>query len=139
MRDTVQDLNLPSRKLIFIPVNDCSNIDLGGGSHWSLPVYHQADKSFYYYDSSGSYNLNNAKQLANKLVKHIHSSSTKATVLVRNTPQQSNGYDCGCFVLADSHYLAQQGGNDDLLLKNVNSQTARQVRQRLVQILKEHQ
>jgi len=143
VHDTVQDLNLSSRKLIFIPVNDCNNINAGGGSHWSLLVYHQSDHSFYYYDSSGSYNLNNAKQLANKLVKHIkpsNNSKTAATVLVRNTPQQSNGHDCGCFVLANSHYLAQQvNGDDGNLVKNVNGQTAKQIRQRLVQILKEHQ
>ena len=142
--EAVNELDLKNKQLIFIPVNDCSNVDCGGGSHWSLLVYHRRIKNtFYAYDSCNQYNLKSAKQLAHKLSRHITPGIKDAPVVEsRPSPQQSNGYDCGCYVLAMTHYLAEHKGNDkDLCNKSsgVHDQVASNVRQTLLNILMEHE
>ncbi|KAF1319338.1 Ubiquitin1-specific protease, partial [Globisporangium splendens] len=117
--DLGRGLNLDSKRVCFIPVND--NDQFGGEStHWSLLVYRRQERSFAHYDSSSGHNTHAAKKITTKFEKMLRlcgvidadsadENATKATfVSVRETPQQRNGYDCGMYVLVIAEYLCRK-------------------------------
>lgn len=90
-------LNFKKKSFAVMPLNDCENPNLPGGSHWSLLVYSQPEKAFYHIDSSSGTNYQAASKLAYKLSKYINHGEFK------NLPslQQTNSYDCGVFVICN--------------------------------------
>lgn len=95
-------LGLKNFQYVIIPVNDGAGTDSEDGSHWSLLVCKTVDKSFYYFDSVKDYNLSHAKKIAKKIFAHLNPSikDEEPVLTVCQTPQQSNSYDCGIYVLA---------------------------------------
>ncbi|KAI9100596.1 hypothetical protein DFS34DRAFT_563089, partial [Phlyctochytrium arcticum] len=95
--------NLDTREWIFLPVSDGSAAR-GGGSHWSLLVWHRGSRSFFYFDSMGNSNLDVAKATAQRLMPLVSSvSDDKPDVPgfeMVPCPQQQNGSDCGVYVMA---------------------------------------
>ena len=97
-------LNLASKTLIFFPINDGIQ-DQSYGSHWSLLVYKRICNSFYYFDSMGNSNLDIAISFKNA----IHNIFPAGSGFVKiSTPQQSNGFDCGAFIIAITQILAER-------------------------------
>jgi len=98
-------LEAEKRIFIFLPVNDCTQVESPGGSHWSLLVYCKNEDTFFHYDSSSGSNYSHAKQLAMKLSKFL--SPEEAAFVQPDTLQQKNGYDCGIHVLCNVDNIAE--------------------------------
>nr|GEY27567.1 NEDD8-specific protease 1 [Tanacetum cinerariifolium] len=72
LKEFLQPLNLPSKKLIIFPVNDNDDVAAaGGGSHWSLLAYEKTTNVFVHHDSLGSSNQYDAKRLYESLIPHM--------------------------------------------------------------------
>ncbi|XP_026282755.1 sentrin-specific protease 8 [Frankliniella occidentalis] len=103
-------LQVEKRTFVFLPVNDCTQVESPGGSHWSLLVFCKNEDSFFHFDSSSGSNYGQAKQLASKLSKFL--SASEAGVFVQaDTLQQKNGYDCGIHVLCNVDLIAEYCAN----------------------------
>ncbi|TPX41078.1 hypothetical protein SeMB42_g05752 [Synchytrium endobioticum] len=101
--------NLSVQRAIFCPMTDVTSNTVGG-SHWNLLVFYRDTNTFYYYDSSGGYNLGSAQEKIRNL--YVALSDENANVEPKfaqvATPSQINGYDCGCYVLAITDLLARR-------------------------------
>ncbi|KAJ8898250.1 hypothetical protein PR048_003610 [Dryococelus australis] len=102
----LEPLKATEKSFIFFAVNDCSNVESPGGSHWSLLVFSKSENMFFHLDSMKWANEKEAKGLARNL----------ATYLCKNTPgsyqevvtlQQENGYDCGIHLVCNAEHLAR--------------------------------
>lgn len=133
----LQPLDLQSCQLIFIPINDNSTLH-PGGSHWSLLVCDKNRKEFFHFDSSGSscWNDSSAKIICKKF---NHYFGTLYDVTNPRCPTQTNGYDCGVFVIAIAEKLAElylkhcrlEFGN----LSDVNQRTVKEKRKQLTRLI----
>ncbi|KXZ55423.1 hypothetical protein GPECTOR_3g74 [Gonium pectorale] len=110
----------PARRgLVLLPVNDNPHVDAaGGGSHWSLLVFHRPSNTLRHYDSSpGGGNARAARALAAAVGPALAACGSgdggggaSAAAAVKAAPPglmevgcmpcQANGYDCGVYVLA---------------------------------------
>ena len=102
LKEFLQPLNIPSKKLIIFPVNDNDDVAAaGGGSHWSLLAYEKTTNVFVHHDSLGGSNKYDAKRLYESLIPHMGVDIPRPGFIESDcTPQQSNGYDCGLYVIA---------------------------------------
>ena len=113
-------------QIVFCPLND--NDDFGcseGGSHWSLVVFFKLqpsdvpNKTAYIqkalvYDSMFEANASEAERLVHNMAKILYSPKDPKSKLewdivhVRDSPQQTNGSDCGVYVAAITSFLVSQ-------------------------------
>ncbi|KAL8118360.1 hypothetical protein AgCh_016038 [Apium graveolens] len=113
IKDCVKPLQLPYKDLIFFPVNN-------GGLHWSLLVYNREFNLFAHHDSLSGLNNSEARELYLAVRDCVHDKeSLRYRVEFRNkrrqmdgpsdhvpgyigasTPRQTNGFDCGLYVMA---------------------------------------
>lgn len=113
----LDQLSLSKREIIVLPVNDSLDPTVvGGGSHWSLLLFHRASKSFFYLDSvsSASNNRSNALKYAANLEPVLHMpQDTKVSFVDVSSSTQSNGSDCGLFTISNAEhacrFILQQG------------------------------
>ncbi|KAA6359858.1 MAG: putative Sentrin-specific protease 8 [Streblomastix strix] len=111
-------LELKSKQIICLPVSNSTDPTQVGGSHFSLLVYSQDAKIlgdlsndnsngpiFLHFDSSGNQNQSFAKKLCQKLSIHILGSYDKKIFSNAISPQQTNSYDCGVYVMAIVQFL----------------------------------
>eukprot|EP00271_Cylindrocystis_brebissonii_P004213 TRINITY_DN15818_c0_g1_i1.p1 TRINITY_DN15818_c0_g1~~TRINITY_DN15818_c0_g1_i1.p1 ORF type:complete len:231 (+),score=31.96 TRINITY_DN15818_c0_g1_i1:191-883(+) len=112
----VSPLHLTKRKLVLIAVNNNPSVETAeGGSHWSLLCYFRLTNSFHHYDSGGGGNWEVALSLANALGPHMgRTSSDKLNIFAEETPTQTNGYDCGVFLLAIAEVFVKNWTRDRL-------------------------
>lgn len=111
-------LHIQSSKLIFIPVNDNPTL-YPGGMHWSLLVCDLNRKKFFYFDSlcSDSYS-DSANRLCSRFDHYLESSFSRE---IPRCPTQSNGYDCGVFVIAIVEKLADlYSSHPSLIIEEVD-------------------
>ncbi|MCC8940615.1 hypothetical protein H8A97_34990 [Bradyrhizobium sp. Arg62] len=98
---------------LFLPVSDASTTDLDHrGSHWSLLLVDRRDRDrpfAYHYDSAQGYNDRPAAILAERVGADLRNASIR---------QQTNGYDCGVFVVDGTRALVRRlaGRQADLSL-----------------------
>jgi len=104
--DSALPENISEKILIFMPVNDSTNYREGGGSHWSLLAYYKPLNCFFHYDSLNHYNGHVAQSFASKLADVLKFPDYRFYDMP--TPKQSNGSDCGIFVIAISRLLCQR-------------------------------
>ncbi len=89
----------------FFPICDHSDSDSAGGTHWSLAVLEHSSNTLSHYDSLSSRdNHDKARFLAGRLSKALG-----RTVALRqeSVPRQTNGYDCGMYVISITEYLCR--------------------------------
>lgn len=100
LRESADPLRLPDRSLVLFTVND--NLDVAaaeGGSHWSLLVYCRDTSEFVHHDSCSGMNLWHAQRLF-RAVSGFVGAGEPPQFVEGFTPQQTNGYDCGLYVMA---------------------------------------
>jgi len=116
----LKDLKIPSKKWVFLPINNNTDISNTGGSHWALLVFARSTNTFSFYDSYGGHNRKHAVRAASKLWPLLGTTSEPKFVDV-HTPQQKNGYDCGLYVLSISEFVAKSfiGTNTESLNSQV--------------------
>lgn len=102
---------------IFIPVNgdrrsdhDTDNVKFNGdqssaGIHWSLLVISLIDNVAFHYDSLNSLNSNDARDLLQGIEAALPVPRTLRFVEMQDSPQQSDGWNCGIFALVIMKHL----------------------------------
>ncbi|KAI8841190.1 hypothetical protein BJ741DRAFT_561144 [Chytriomyces cf. hyalinus JEL632] len=100
-------MSLDKADTVFIPVNDSTDLDSPGGSHWSLLVYSRAANAFFYYDSLNKYNISAAKRVYQRFAKlaQKHKGDANPYFQEMDVQAQINGYDCGMYVIAMTQLL----------------------------------
>ncbi|GLE02593.1 hypothetical protein PINS_up011434 [Pythium insidiosum] len=110
--DLGRGMQLEARQVCMIPVND--NESFGGGStHWSLLVYHRAEKEFMHFDSSAGHNAAAANRVCKAFLRVLQATgitdapmwSHDLVQAMPDMPQQRNRYDCGMYVLLAAEFL----------------------------------
>lgn len=131
LKSFIQPLNLPTKKMIFFPVNNNRDVTLAeGGSHWSVLVFHREANVFVHHDSFRGSNGSYAKMLCKSVNSFVGSSDFETRYLkFESSPQQENGYDCGLFVVAIARVICSwytSGGSserkDDLWFSVIKEQ-----------------
>ncbi|TYZ53524.1 hypothetical protein PybrP1_008985 [[Pythium] brassicae (nom. inval.)] len=122
-RELGDGLRLADKRLCLLPVSD--NEWLGGASsHWSLLVFRRDALAFEHYDSSAGANARAAARVKCAFEKMLRlcDPSVGAAVTAempleeaRDAPQQTNGYDCGVYVLAVAEWLCRQHVGENAL------------------------
>ena len=130
---------------IFLPVNDCRNVDDVGGSHWSLLLVSAIDGVAFHYDSLESVNEDEAQILTSKM--SILLGQKLRFINLIDAPQQQNNCDCGIFVCLNMSYLlknrllqADTNGKVSMSLteKNVHPKEGRkEIQSLLLKLMKE--
>jgi len=148
-------LRLASRRLVLLPVNDNPDASVAeGGSHWTLLILDNATSPstprFVHHDSlPGAPNLPVAARLADALRPLLlsGSDSKRGTVpLIEGpTPRQTNGYDCGVYVMAIARALCawwnngrdhQEGGDwFQVVRREVGAHSVKAMRADLLQLI----
>lgn len=108
VRNWTKTINIYDQEHIFIPVN-VSN------THWTLVVVSMLNRTIYYYDSCGKSGLKFMNAVLRWLGDVINSDNIKyrsyiftadwQKVNVKDIPTQSNGYDCGIFVMMYAYVI----------------------------------
>ncbi|KAI9323197.1 hypothetical protein BX666DRAFT_2116849 [Dichotomocladium elegans] len=99
--------HLTTADAIFIPVNDSRPLAAYSGSHWSLMLYLRQHNTFYYYDSMGTSNIQEAQFTCGRLIPWLGIHHQPA-IQPMETPQQTNSADCGIYVIAITDNLVQR-------------------------------
>jgi sentrin-specific protease 8 len=115
----VEMLNVGSKDWVLFAINDHTSVHAIGGTHWSLLVYVKQTGSFRHYDSSPG---RRSRIASARLIRQISSSMAPGIdctlTHVDLMPQQSNGYDCGVYVLKLMELICQwisaEGSDFDL-------------------------
>ncbi|KAG8296555.1 hypothetical protein J6590_054371 [Homalodisca vitripennis] len=102
-------VELQGKTHIVIPVNDSPAVDKpgGSGSHWSLLLYVAEMEEFLYYDSLGLKNFDHAVKISSALQTFLNK-NVKCKITPVNVPQQSNGFDCGIYLLLFTEIIVQK-------------------------------
>ena len=105
---TLASLGLDGKRLAFFAVNSQTDASRAGGTHWSLLVYSVPQATFYHLDSAGIANESEARDLAAAIAGGAKDPGLKFCNLPpAASRQQSNGYDCGIFVLANTEHVTR--------------------------------
>jgi len=100
-------LKLFANDYLMIPLN--TNSDWAGqGDHWTLVVLSTSDLTMHVFDSTGKLidNVEVLKSALEGLAKRTYNKDVSMKVLhAKNTPKQSNSYDCGIYVIGFAETL----------------------------------
>ncbi|KAJ0174644.1 hypothetical protein K1T71_009752 [Dendrolimus kikuchii] len=102
----LEPLGVSKKKFVFFALNDNDTPDIAGGSHWSLLVYSKPERCFYHLDSSNVTNHDVAWEFASHLIPYLAREDT-INFVDKECMQQSNGYDCGIYVICNAEKLAE--------------------------------
>ncbi|XP_064633000.1 sentrin-specific protease 8-like [Lineus longissimus] len=100
-------LELHTKKLVFLAVNDSTDASQAGGSHWSLLVFSRKDGIISHYDSNHGYNEAAARSIAKKIYPYLRAYG-EVEYQEALTPQQNNCYDCGIYVVSVTECLCMK-------------------------------
>jgi len=104
----LEPLNLPSKDLVFLAVNDQEDMERAGGSHWSLLVYSRKLDACVHYDSASS-NEHTARKLAKKISMFVNNTgSTSVKFIEGSLSQQTNSSDCGVYTVAVAELICEK-------------------------------
>jgi len=105
---------LKNAKIIFFPINNSENHETAdAGSHWTLLFCDNRAKigAFGYYNSAGSVISDNARKLAENFCQKTDVDKEFLPPKIYNDyecPQQTNGSDCGVYVIAYTRFLVNE-------------------------------
>lgn len=91
----LEALEMSKFEVVFFPLNNNSQNDMAGGTHWSLLVLFKSSKSIIHLDSIGS-NDKEAKAFYTKFKDYF---SIENFVADKSFPRQTNSSDCGLYLL----------------------------------------
>lgn len=128
----LEPLDLNSKGLVLLPVNDLSSLDESGGSHWSLLVYDGKMKQCYHLDSANKSNSDQAKKMFSKL-----GLPTNEKMVDLATTQQQNCSDCGIFVCCHAELVLKHYPNSMRSLPLLSQTVAGNQRSRMLQLISE--
>lgn len=102
-------------KMIFLPINDAHAANgtefrqPGGGNHWSMLVLiiHNSRSKFLHFDSCRHSNHHASQTVAAKVSIVMQLVEEEPIVECCETPQQTNGYDCGIFAISTAEALSE--------------------------------
>ena len=97
----MEPLGLMSKRAVMWALNNCANLNAPGGSHWSLLVFLRETLTFYHLDSSAGMNSLVATDMARRATKLV-GGVEQAAVVEMEVEQQTNGHDCGVFLLLNA-------------------------------------
>ncbi|CAK7340427.1 unnamed protein product [Dovyalis caffra] len=120
VKDFVKPLKFSSKKLILFTVNDNEDLSAAeSGTHWSLLVYDRNQNCFLHFDSLRGMHRYHALRLYKAVKGFVGTASESSsedgaeTMKMKavgsaaapffkegKTPQQTNGFDCGLYVIA---------------------------------------
>ena len=123
VKEKVLPPGISDAQFVFCPLND--NDDFGsseGGSHWSLVVFAKLlssnskkyTQTAFVFDSMFQANESETNRLVKNMAKVLYnerdpkSSIDWNIIHARDTPQQTNGSDCGVFVISISSVLVSE-------------------------------
>lgn len=98
-------LHATEKKFIFFPLND-NDEDRAGGSHWSLLVFSRPEKKFFLFDSLNSIRIKSYFAFVRDLAYAVQ--CPEFDIKSALCAKQTNGYDCGVYVLCFIENLAKQ-------------------------------
>ncbi|KAH7656836.1 Ulp1 peptidase protein [Dioscorea alata] len=98
--EAVNPLNFSARDLVVFTVNDSSDFTQAeGGAHWSLLVYERANNVVVHHDSLTPMNRSQARRFFKTVKGFLGDGSEEVRFIEGQTPQQTNAYDCGLYVM----------------------------------------
>lgn len=103
-------LHLEEKETVLMAVNNASDPDQPGGSHWSLLVFTRQAMAFYHLDSSPGLNESDGRRLAFKVHEFlVKKTEQRFPLLFTDVPvlKQGNGYDCGVHVLNNAEHATR--------------------------------
>ena len=103
----LEPLGLSSKRAVLWALNNCASLDAPGGSHWSLLVFLRDSQTFYHLDSSAGMNIMAAKDMARRASKLVGKVEEAPAVVEMEVEQQTNGHDCGVFLLLNALRVAE--------------------------------
>lgn len=94
----------------------------GSGSHWSLLLYLYVSESneFLHFDSLGCANQSHAQKISKSLQTVMNKELNSSITAVR-VPQQSDGVDCGMYLLIFTELLKQRIMQENHFLLSLQS------------------
>lgn len=107
----VAPLELGSKHVVLVAVNDNDSADRSGGIHWSLLSFVRQHRSFYHYDSLSKHNTVQAQRIASNLSSLL--STERSSFQDVECPQQVNSYDCGMYTICYADYVLERFINGD--------------------------
>ena len=107
LRIGLNRLDLDTPELLFLPINDNTDPETSGGSHWTLLVLSKSTWTGYHFNSlgAGGCNLSQARLVACRLGSLLCAPRALPIQEVTVTPPQANSYDCGLYVLSITETL----------------------------------
>lgn len=100
-------LKAKEKKFVFFPLNDSKSRNQAGGSHWTLLVFSEPEKTFFHLDSANIACQTEVKEFVKSLSKYLLGSNCPTNYIEVQCPQQSNGFDCGIFVMCFADVLLE--------------------------------
>ncbi|KAF7489203.1 Sentrin-specific protease 8 [Sarcoptes scabiei] len=100
-------LEVPTKHLILIPINDSTSDSYISGTHWSLLVYNAEQERFEHYDSAMSNNLSDADNIARKF-RSIFFKDADKKIFTGSCHLQKNSYDCGIHLICNAKAICEQ-------------------------------
>lgn len=140
--DYFEKLHPQNYSIVFIPITNGTSLTCVG-CHWSLLVWYPHGRDISLMDSNNTElkgefsildslgpNIQLAQSVANKFALFynftIHISKM-------NVPYQTNGYDCGVYLMAFEEYLANHNGNIDEIHSLITPDYITSLRSRILQ------
>lgn len=123
-QDLYTSLKLREKEYLFLPCSDSMDFE-SSSTHWSLVVYHVPSNTAVHVDSYNGYNNRSARNLVTKITQLYrcfeilyvtnHGCLTEflcrfekdVELITPKTPQQTNGYDCGVYVILSTLFIVE--------------------------------
>lgn len=105
MQVFLDPLQSDRRNFIFFALNNNEQAEYSGGTHWSLLVFSHPEKMVFHFDSSRGSNQYQAVEFGEKLLNYFGLPSL-GRFSEPMCLQQTNGHDCGIFVLCNAENIA---------------------------------
>lgn len=134
----LSSLDLQSKQLILLSINDSYLFESAGGSHWSLLVFNAKSSKFEHYDSSfNSCNIHHAEKVAWKLNQLFFPTKQSLNIEKMYCNQQEDSYNCGIHVICNAEGVCKKYFcNDSRPLSDIVSPASiRLTRDRLKQLI----